>query len=269
MPATEVPGGIPEMSPLSLYLRRPTGTDPVNFNDPTGRNAAIPGLCPAEFEFCGEWRWLDGGGGGGGGAGWDPCWGSYFDPMPNPACYVPVALPFLLGNDDDGPSLCDAADGLTADQTAAVETVMGENSWYLIGHKSYRPGDTAGNPSGPTITRSTVYTEDVDMFSVLVNRTQTAGFPSTIGAVATQPGQFTGYSAGRTKFNAALASTETSTLCNDLRDFVGAMNNVLTNGSQLAKKYIYWKASDQGGGRLHGYRRGDIYVANTAFGIVN
>jgi hypothetical protein len=66
-----------------------------------------------------------------------------------------------------GTPTCDPAVGLNTGEVAAVQTVLGENSWYLIGHQSY--------------------------VSVFANRTQTKGFPSTIGAVATQPGQFLGY----------------------------------------------------------------------------
>ncbi len=111
------------------------------------------------------------------------------------------------------------------------------------------------------------------MFSVLVNRTQTAGFASTIDAFAVQSGQFFGYnsgpSGGRTKYNAALQSAGGTPLCDDLTDVVTAMNYVLGNGSQLGSRYLYWKAINQGKGRLHKHHPGDIYVANTAFGTVN
>ena len=103
------------------------------------------------------------------------------------------------------------------------------------------------------------------------NRTHTKGFPGTIGAVASRPGQFLGYSqaGGIAKFNAAVTSSEGSVLCNDLTDVVNAMENVLTNGSQLGASYLYWKAIDQGKIGFHKYRPGDIYVANTAFGTIH
>jgi hypothetical protein len=121
--------------------------------------------------------------------------------------------------------------------------------------------------------QSSEETEDKDMFSVFVNRTQTRGYPSTIGAVATQPGKFTGYNnsstGGPAKYYAALNSPVGSSLCDDLTYAVDAMDFVLTNGSQLGPTYLFWKAIWQGGSTMHTYRPGDIYVANTAFGTSN
>jgi hypothetical protein len=118
-----------------------------------------------------------------------------------------------------------------------------------------------------------VYTEDKDMFSVFVNRTQMKGFPSTIGGVATQQGQFLGYNnsptGGIAKYNAALYSPVGSSLCNDLTDDVDALEFVLANGSQLGSSYLFWKAINQGSIGFHKYRPGDVYVANTAFSTVN
>ena len=164
---------------------------------------------------------------------------------------------------------CAAANGLTNDQTAAVVTVMGENSNWLQGTQMYLPGASSGQ--GPTITRSMVYTEDIDMFSVFTNRAAKPNYPSTIGAVASQPGQFSAYGngVGLQNFTLALESSPGSFMCNDLTDVVNAMNYVAANGSQLSPAYIYWKAINQGGGVTHQYQPGDIYVANTAFGIVN
>jgi hypothetical protein len=184
--------------------------------------------------------------------------------MPSPCDFLP--LPVLPPISSPG---CGVAGGLSSDQLKAVDAVLGENSWYLIGQKAYEPGDAQGSPSGPNITASTVYTEDKDMFSVFENRTQTKGFPSTIGAVASQSGQFLGYSAGMAKYNAALTSPIGSSLCNDLTDDVDALAFVLSNGSQLPGSYLYWKAINQGKIGFHKHRPGDIYVANTAFGTVN
>jgi hypothetical protein len=146
---------------------------------------------------------------------------------------------------------------------------MGENSDYLVGHKAYTPWDTIGNATGLTITSNWVYSEDINMFSVLVNRAATTGYPKTIGAVATEPGAFTGSAAGKAKYLGALGSSSVSSLCNDLTDVVEAMNYVLRDGSQLSAAYLYWKAIDQGNGIMHIYHPGDIYVANTVFGTVN
>ncbi len=79
--------------------------DPINGNDPTGRVD-----CQAYNEYLRDVGGIDdlglcgdngdgstsGGGGGGGGF----CGGSYFDPSPNPLCYVP---PPIIGGGDDGP----------------------------------------------------------------------------------------------------------------------------------------------------------------------
>jgi len=147
----------------------------------------------------------------------------------------------------------------------AVETLMGENSYYLLGRSPY-----AG---APTVTAGIVSREDVDMFSVLINRTRTRGYPSTIGAVASQANQFGGYSQGPvggiTKYNIALNSLDGSAPCDDLTDIVNAMNYVLQNGSQLASSCIYWKAINQGNGVMHVFQPGDINVGNTAFGTGN
>jgi hypothetical protein len=48
-----------------------------------------------------------------------------------------------------------------------------------------------------------------------------------------------------------------------------ALNYVSQNGSVLPSAYLFWKSINQGGGVFHNYKRGDIYVANTAFGIQN
>jgi RHS repeat-associated protein len=70
--------GTPDPYMASAGLRRPgsfnryayVSGDPINFRDPRGLLEAPPeGVCPAEFEECGEWDWLGGWGGGGGGAG--------------------------------------------------------------------------------------------------------------------------------------------------------------------------------------------------------
>ncbi len=165
-------------------------------------------------------------------------------------------------------TLCDAANGLTPDEIIAVETVMGENSWYLLGRASYVPADTRGSPTGPTITPSSVFDEDLDMFSVLTNRA--ASNASTIGAVASQPGQFRGYrDGGIAKYNAAINSAKNSSPCNDLTEVVDAMRTIAQTGSLLPSTYIYWKAIDQGHAGFHHYQPGDIYVGNTAFGNVN
>ena len=116
---------------------------------------------------------------------------------------------------------CNAASGLTANQTVAVETIMGENSNYLIGRSPY--------PGAPIITGATVYQEDIDMFSVLANRAQASS--STIGGVIpSYPGQFLGLPGGTSLFNRATVSAQGSALCNDLTAVVGAMNYVLRMG---------------------------------------
>ncbi len=72
--------------------------DPVNFNDPTGRLLAAPGIdCGSNWMWdaslsgpCAGGNYGDDDWGGGGGGGGFYCGGSYFDPGPNPACYAPV-----------------------------------------------------------------------------------------------------------------------------------------------------------------------------------
>jgi hypothetical protein len=176
---------------------------------------------------------------------------------------------FLPNRNQSNLPKCDVAAGLSSDALKAVEAVLGENSWYLLGYSSYLPGNVQGSPTGPIISSATVYTEDKDMFSVFENRAQTTGYPSTIGAVATQAGQFLGYSGGIAKYNSAINSPVGSSLCNDLTDVVDALFFVLANGSQLPSGYLFWKAIDQGASGFHKFRPGDIYVANTAFGPVN
>ena len=117
-----------------------------------------------------------------------------------------------------------------------------------------------------------VSTEDVDMFSVLVNRTNTKGYPGTIGAAATQKGQSWGTATARGRdyqVQCGRRVARGSPPCKDLTDVVAAMDYVLTNGSQLSSLYLYWKAINQGGGVIHRFHSGDIYVANTAFGTVD
>jgi RHS repeat-associated protein len=165
-----------------------TSGDPVNFHDPAGLMEEA--ICDEDGNECGH------GGGDLPNQGWG-CDSVYVMTaidgvqMPGPCDFTPVF--FAPPPKQTGTPTCDPAVGLNTGEVAAVQTVLGENSWYLIGHQSYAPGDVSGSPSGPTITSAAVYTEDKDMFSVFANRTQTKGFPSTIGAVATQPGQFLGY----------------------------------------------------------------------------
>jgi hypothetical protein len=105
---------------------------------------------------------------------------------------------------------------------------------------------------------------------VLVNRTNTKGYPSTIGAVATQRGALHGYpEPGITNYNQAINSVEGSSPCNNLTQVVGAMNTISQTGSLLPSNYLYWKAIDQGPFGFHKYQPGDVYVGNTAFGIIN
>lgn len=193
----------------------------------------------------------------------DPCAAGFCgEPGPDPDPHPKPPKP-------PPPPSCSVWKGLAPDSVSAVQTVMGENSDYLIGHKSYLPDDTSGSPTGSVITSGTVAVEDVLMFSVFVNRTGTQGFPGTIGAVATQAGQFAGYAGGIIKYNAATASAPGSALCNDLTDVIQGMGYVFANGSQLPSPYLYWKAIDQGKGNFHVFKTGDIYIANTAFGISN
>lgn len=194
----------------------------------------------------------DGGGGDGG--------GGYASLNP---CYQ-IGIVLAWGNYN--------CNGLTADQTAAVETVMCENSYWLLGHQSYLPGNAHNSPSGPTTTASMVYTEDVDTFSVFVNRRQSSQFSgTTIGAIASQPAQFLAYSngTGLAKFSAAVDSSSGPSPCNDLTDVVAAVNFVLANGSQLASNYLYWKGIVQPGRHVHPARPGDIYVPGTVFETSN
>lgn len=60
--------------------------DPINFNDPTGKELV---------DCLDDWGcdWFGNGGGGGGGGGWNPCYGDQFSPSPDPFCYAPVPLP--------------------------------------------------------------------------------------------------------------------------------------------------------------------------------
>jgi hypothetical protein len=182
---------------------------------------------------------------------------------PDPSCfYAAGTQPVETVSAGDVP--CNAANGITADQTVAVETVMGENSNYWLGKTPY--------PNAPTVTAASVYQEDVDMFSVLTNRAQATG--STIGGVIlANPQRFSGYSTskngGITQYNAALTSAQGSSPCDDLTAIVSAMNYVSQNGSQLASSYLYWKSINQGNGIYHVPQPGDIDVANTAFGTVN
>ncbi len=177
------------------------------------------------------------------------------------------------GSNDQTRPTCAVGNGLTPDWTLAVETVLGENSYWLLGKASDLPGNILGSSTGPVITASLVKTEDVDMFSVLTNRSNAPHYPGTIGAVATQGAplhpQFGGYSVGIGKFTQANDSAPTSSSCRDLTDVVDALEYVAANGSQLPSNYLFWKAISQPKGQMHIYRPGDIYEAGTAFSTTN
>ena len=195
-----------------------------------------------------------------------PSWG---DPLEGITCLLAFNAAPPQQQAAPPPQLCTAESGLTNDQVEAVEAVMGENSWIYIGYNAYQPGDSYGHPTGPVITENTVETEDIDMFSVLTNRTIAPGYPTTIGAVASQQKrgryQFSGYPAGIGFYNSAIASNQGSPQCNDLTDVVFAMNYVGAYGSQLPGKYLFWKAQAQMGRKIHVPRPGDIYVGRTVF----
>jgi RHS repeat-associated protein len=236
-------------NPTSWNMYAYTNDDPVNFNDPRGLE--LPSLP-------GDWGGDDG------------CTVNGLIPAPSPLCGYPGPVLYDPPSTFTSTTLCSAANGLSPDQQIAVQTVMGENSWWRLGQLSYLPSDTYGHPTGPTITSPIVFLEDLDMFSVLTNRATAQG--TTIGAVASQPGQFAGYSNGKnggiTQYNAAINSPQGSSPCNDLTEVVYALDEILRAGSLLPSNYQYWKAILQPGG-LHKYHPGDIYVGNTAFGTVN
>jgi RHS repeat-associated protein len=142
--------------------------DPVNFYDPHGLNVANPGYCPPEYSSCydpgGGSEGEGGGEGPGGGGSCSVAAGMGVVPVPDPTCYVeppppppaPVAKPS-----------CWTGGALNDDEYWGSSVILGENSWYLLGHASYQAGDSRGTPTGPVIDRPTVLSEDFAFASSL------------------------------------------------------------------------------------------------------
>ena len=140
---TPDPGGVATADPRNPGSWNRYGYvngDPVNFNDPTGRNAFMAGIgnCGSGWASdaslsgpCLDGAYGDAGGGGGGG--WF-CGGTYFDPNPNPACYAPV--PIYSGDDDDQPDP-------THNCTGPARVLQGNAA--TIGHPGGFSGTSAGN----------------------------------------------------------------------------------------------------------------------------
>jgi len=156
---------------------------------------------------------------------------------------------------------------ITGDEFLEAAVILGENSWYLRGRTSYRPGDKRGHPTGSTITAATVQAEDFFFASVLLNDA-TATHTSISAVIGLHASQFDGLAGGLVKLVASFYAPEGSDLCNDLTDIVEAIKVTNSHGSFLPIGYRYWKAIDQGR-TFHKYQLGDIYVANTAFELVN
>jgi len=115
--------------------------------------------------------------------------------------------------------------------------------------------------------RSDVYSEDIAFADVLFNRIPNWG-GSVSAVVGLHGGQYN-TAKGVQTLTQALFSDTGSSLCKDFRDSLAAFDYVLNNGSTLPSAYQYWKAIDQGPIGFHQWRPGDIYIANTAFGVVN
>jgi RHS repeat-associated protein len=245
--------------------------DPANANDPTG-------LCGEDgTQYCiddsfgfpyTELLGVGGVGTLGGGGGSGPCSGNSFDPVPNPVCYVGLVF-FAPPPEPSSAQPCGAAYALQGNGEYLEAAVMlGENSWYLIGRASYRPGDTRRHPTGSTITRGTVSAEDFYFASVLANRAQ-ASHTTIEAAIGYHPGEFNGLTVGLQRLVASFYTQAGTSLCDDLTDIVEAIKVTNSHGSFLPPEYLYWKAIDQGRTGFHKYHPGDIYVGNTAFSVVN
>jgi hypothetical protein len=118
---------------------------------------------------------------------------------------------------------------------ALSSTLLGENSWSLIGTQQYQNGDTLRNPTGPTITTSTVAQEDSLMLDVIANLASAHGLTQLAQVQA--PGVFLGYVPGTADFASYQLAAVGSSKCNDLTQVSQADDSFAAGGSVARTGY--------------------------------
>ena len=230
--------------------------DPVNFHDPAGLFRRVPTGSPITYlplfplGPSSSGVPIDSGPGFGSGDFWG----------------METVESELEGGNAPPPPPCDVVVPDDPDFTAAVGVVLGENSYIYIGSRSYSPGDTFGNPTGPVITRELVQIESQIMVSVLLNRTGRACFGgSTIAAVAAAPEQFVGYKPASELLKQLPTAPQNSLLCDRVRLAVENVQLVLSNPEAFSYNYYYWKATVDKNNQVRVRYSGELWVARTAF----
>jgi RHS repeat-associated protein len=216
------PGGMATADPkdpTSWNRYAYAGDDPVNFGDPTGRYRVDCDGDPDDFGCPGEMR-----GGGGGGDG-DPCAGSYFEPVPNPACYAADPDP----DPDPSPILCATAIP-TGNEFDELAVLFGEDSWTL-GYSQWA-----------------VQQEDLWMLNGMANQALAMKQPDTPNGVEKTivAGRYLGYAQGATRLDNAIGPEAGSSECNHLLSAEETYDTFWnSDNGMVAKGYTNWVSKDQ------------------------
>lgn len=164
----------------------------MNFMDPAGTNAMNPdsgggGLCWGTAVYVdGVYYGCTGGGGGmpgGGGGGGGFCGGNYFDPTPNPLCYVPAVI---YPGPDDRPATPECDPGFVPDSMMVTNF---EGYTFSGGDINYAARAVFGEASNN-------FAEQMAVASVIYNRVDNPDFRTkgqieqTLTDVVTAPHQF-------------------------------------------------------------------------------
>jgi len=128
----------------------------------------------------------------------------------------------------------------SADGTALVSMLLGENSWGLIGTQQYQAGDTLHHPTSSTITTATVGQEDSLMLDVTANLANAHGL--SLAAQASNTAAFRGYTQGAARFASYQSSAVGSTECNDLTQASLAYDAFAAGGSVAQTGYNQFRS---------------------------
>ena len=222
-------------------------SDPVNSVDPGGKWACSLALGDPCDDPC------------------DPSEELCSDPTPGPP--GPTPSPQKPLKQTCGQYIQSTFGKLSANQLAAVEVMLAENSWGQIGKHQYLSGDTVGSPTGPIITEGQVDLEDQYMADVLLNRAVAWG--GTVASQAKKKGQFD-YAKGVKRYQRYIKKDSLSTQCQDIKDAIMAFGSQ-SNFPEDNTSVLYWVGMVQGStGHLYVRkgRPGDIQFADTAFSSV-
>ena len=232
--------------------------DPVNRLDPRGLQDEDGSYGSPQEEVGddgadGDPGDLSGGGAVAGGGSGDPCTVLAFQNPTSAPCIstsAPVITVAAPAPPDCGQALASA--GILPGSTTGIalsSTLLGENSWSLIGNQQYQNGDSYGHPTGLTITAGTVAQEDNLMLDVIANLASAHGLSQLAQVQA--PGVFLGYAAGTADFASYQLTAVGSSKCKDLTEVSLADDSFAAGGSVARTSYNQFRGVVQVNRRTH------------------